>query len=146
DQVAVFQGGPGNLLYVMTASREAEQTGILIGDPHVLVAVFDDGAGRSARNRADGDEPVVLQVANAARCRKPVTPLTILKDGQARPTRHANPIDLAPMPVNEPAGRSRCATLAVNGHVASCPSVQSVVRAQPHASVVGGDDRRDVVV
>src|SRR5262245_13573594 len=126
------------MLDVTPLSAHTKQPETQVGHPEGLLAVFDDGPRHPAGNNGHGDEPVLLQVADAARCRKPQTTLTVLED-RRNTARHSGAGELA-----HPARQKRLATrralrdaLLINRHRALSPSVQAVRRAKPHASVAG---------
>src|SRR6266566_4394337 len=88
------QPGPGSLLDLITR-RQAKKTEILVGDPQIPRGVRGDGMHDSAGNAADGNIPVILQVADPAKRGDPDSPATVLKKGLQLVSWQSIAIDLA---------------------------------------------------
>src|SRR4029434_3953370 len=80
DHIFVFQHGPGRLLDIAPIWTQTKQPEKRVGDPQVLLRVFDDASNDAARNTTHDDESIVLQVADAAPRREPYTTLAVLEN------------------------------------------------------------------
>src|SRR5262249_6813758 len=111
------ESGPGNLLDHIPA-EQLKETCILVGDPEILRAVLGDAMHGSARDTADWDKSVILQIAEFAQCGDPDSPAGILKK-RIRSTSIEFPV-----------------ALVEGGNLPILPSVQTTSSSEPDTSIL----------
>src|SRR4029453_10483650 len=108
---------PGNLLHRFVP--QSNQPALPVDDPDITGGILRNRKHVSAGNGADGDEPIILQIAEVAAGRDPDAPPMILEQR------------MRAQPIEKPAVTSESRNLPV------VPSTQAERSAQPDASIPG---------
>ena len=101
---------------------------VLVADPDAPRTVRADGIHDAFRHGANGNKPVRLEQGHAAIRGDPQIPAIVLKKGVHLVIRQ-------PIACDVPPRHHLCASLTVSRDVPFVPSVQAIIRAEPHGSI-----------